>query len=97
MEKLDFSQIHHRGFELSLLDLRMLRGMYRKINPDVTYASLNRLPRQFLIDKILIDEYSAKIMAKYREHCDMLDNFEKISLEIEGINHDESEEMEVDW
>lgn len=89
VDSIDFSQIHHRGFELSLLDLRMLRGMYRKINPDITTNSLNKLPRQFLIDKILIDEFSAKTMSMYRKHCDMLDNFERISIEIEGVNYDE--------
>ena len=74
-----FSDVDHRGFELCLMDMRMLRSMYRRINPDVTHASLNKLPRNFLMDKLLIDQFSAKVMAQYRKHCDMLTKYELIA------------------
>lgn len=79
MANINFGTIHHRGFELCLNDTRMLRGLYRRNNPDISFASLNKLPRKFLIDKLLIAEFSPSVMADYRRHCDMMDKFERIA------------------
>lgn len=98
MADINFGEVHHRSFELCLNDLRMLRGMYRRINSDISYASLNKLPRKFLIDKILIHEFTPKVMADYRRHCEMLDKFEKIANGFVStkVNTNETEEGDCD-
>ena len=72
----DFAEIDHRGFGLSLCDIRTLRAMYRKLNPDITTVSLNKLPRKFLSDKILIGEFTSATMANYQRHCDLMEKYE---------------------
>ena len=82
MEPADiFGKITQRGFELGMNDIRTLRSKYRGVSEDVTSASLNKLPRLFIINRLLTEEFGSNIMKSYRKQCDEWDMFE-----YEGTN-----------
>ncbi len=74
--KITYSTITNRGFCLALNDIRTLRNKYRTINEEVTTASLNKLPKTFMINRILSEEFGPTVIKQYLKQCEEWDRNE---------------------